>query len=208
MHRIYKFKPKDTFVSKLLRANEHLTAERSISQHVIKGLYEALKQEKKRRKRGKRLNLLGEDDSGAQFFSPIRVQAAREYQAIKEEDELIKRQGITERKAQAAAKKKQKEEDKEKRAAAAAERRRIAEDTKAAKAAEKQAQIELRETAKRKKEERARLFKVTKKPSQPRKIAKKQVNRPITTINKEEIMEEVRTTLRGRLVHRPKRLDN
>ena len=101
-------------MSKLLCVNKHLTAERSISQHVIKGLLKALKQEKKRRKRGKRLNLLGEDDSGAQFFSPIRVQAAREYQAIKAEDELIKRQGIAERKAQAAAKKKQKEEDKEK----------------------------------------------------------------------------------------------
>ena len=136
MHRIYKFKPKDTFVSKLLRANEYLTGERSISQHVIKGLLEALKQEKKRRKRGKRLNLLGEEDSGAQFFSPTRIQSAREYQAIKEEDELIKRQGIVERKAQAAAKKKQKEEDKEKRAAAAAERQQITEETKAVKAAE------------------------------------------------------------------------
>ena len=72
----------------------------------------------------------------------------------------------------------------------------------------KQAQIELQETAKRKKKERARLFKVTKKPSQPRKIAKKQVNRPITIIDKEEVIEEIRTTLRGRLVYRPKRLDN
>ena len=59
----YKFKPKDIFLSKLLRANEYLAAERSISQHVIKGLLKALKQEKKRRKRGKRLNLLSEDKS-------------------------------------------------------------------------------------------------------------------------------------------------
>ena len=139
MHRIYKFKPKNTFVSKLLRANKHLTAERSISQHVIKELYKALKQEKKRQKKGKRLNLLGEDNSRAQFFSLIRMQAAREYQAIKEKDELIKKQNITERKAQAAVKKKQKKKNKEKRAAAAVERRRIAENTKAAKTAERQA---------------------------------------------------------------------
>ena len=79
MHRIYKFKPKDTFISKLLRANKHLTAERSINQHVIKELYKTLKQKKKRRKRGKRLNLLNKDDFGAQFFSLIRVQTAREY---------------------------------------------------------------------------------------------------------------------------------
>ena len=195
-------------MSKILRVIERLTAERSINKHVINGLLEALKQEKKRRKRGKRLNLLGEEDSGAQFFSPTRIQAAREYQVIKEEDELIKKQGISERKARAAAKKKQKEEDKEKRAAATAERRRIVEETKAAKAAERQAQKELREAAKREKEERARLFEVAKKPPQPRKTTKKQVNRSMTTIDEEEVIEEVRTTLRGRLVHRPKRLDN
>ena len=91
MHRIYKFKPKDIFVLKLLRVNKHLIAERSISQYVIKGLLEALKQEKKRRKRNKRLNLLNEEDSGAQFFSLTRIQAVREYQAIKEENKLIKR---------------------------------------------------------------------------------------------------------------------
>ena len=207
LQRTYKFKPKNTFISKLLRANEYLAAERSINQHIIKGLLKALKQEKKRRKRGKRLNLLGEDESGPQFFSPSRVQAAREYQAIKEEDELIKRQGIEERKVQAAAKRKQKEEEKEKRAAAAAEKKLLAEEMKATKAAERQAQRELREAAKREKEERERLWKVAKRPPQVKKTVKRQVSRPITTID-EEVMEEVRTTSRGRLVHRPKRLNN
>ena len=106
---------------------------------MIKELLKALKQERKRRQRGKRLNLLSEDDSGAQFFSPIRIEAVREYQAVKEEDEFIKKQGITERKAQAAAKKKLKEEDKKKRTAATTERRRITEERKATNSTERQA---------------------------------------------------------------------
>ena len=73
---------------------------------MIKRLYKAFKQEKKRRKRNKRLNLFGENDFGAQFFSLIKVQAAREYQTIKEKNKLIKKQSIIERKAQAAVKKK------------------------------------------------------------------------------------------------------
>ena len=94
VHRAYTFKPTESLLSKILRANERLAAEQSISQHVIRGLLEALKQEKKRRRRGQRLNLLGEDNSGAQLFSPTRVLAAREYQAIKEEDERLKTEGI------------------------------------------------------------------------------------------------------------------
>ena len=35
--------------------------------------------EKKKRRRGKRLNLLGQEDSGPQFWSPIKVVVVREY---------------------------------------------------------------------------------------------------------------------------------
>ena len=208
LHRVYRFKPKDTFISKLLRANERLAAEYSISQHVIKGLIEAFQQEKKRRNRGKRLNLLGEEDSGPQFFSPSRVQAAREHQAVKEEDELAKKQAIEDRKAQAVAKKKQKEEDKEKKAAALAERRRIAAEVKATKAAERQARKELKETAKQEKEEQLTLRRVSKEPSDARKTGKQKVQRPIAAIVEEEVEKEVRVTSHGRLVHRPKHLDD
>ena len=61
--------------------------------------------EKKKRRRGKKLNLLGQEDSRLQFFSPLKVQTAREFQALKEENEIIKRQKIEERKAQKATKK-------------------------------------------------------------------------------------------------------
>ena len=208
MGRVYKYKPKDTFISKFLRANERLAAEHSINQHVVKGLIEALRQEKKRRNKGKRLNLLGEEDSGPQFFSPARVQAAREYQAVKEEDELAKRQAIEDRKAQAVVKKKQKEEDKEKKAAALAERRRMAEEAKATKAAERQAQKELKEAAKQEKEEQLALRRVSKEPSDVRKTGKQKVRRRMATIVEEEVEKEVRVTSHGRLVHRPKHLDD
>ena len=39
--------------------------------------------EKKKRRRSKRLNLLDQEDSGPQFWSPIKIVAAREYQALK-----------------------------------------------------------------------------------------------------------------------------
>ena len=48
------------------------------------GLLETLKNEKKRRQRGKRLNLVGEEDSGAQLFYALRVRAALAYKAEKE----------------------------------------------------------------------------------------------------------------------------
>ena len=80
--------------------------------HVVKGLTKALKHEKKRRQRGQRLNLLGEDDSGPQFFSPGRVQGARDYQDQKDINEAQRQQDIADKKAAAAIKKAQKEADK------------------------------------------------------------------------------------------------
>ena len=68
--------------------------------------------EKKKRRRGKKLNLLGQEDSRLQFFNLLKVQTAREFQALKEENEIIERQEIEERKAQRAVKKQQKEEEK------------------------------------------------------------------------------------------------
>ena len=66
---------------------------------MIKGLQEALKMEKKKRRKGKKLNLLGQEDSRPQFFSPLKVQTAREFQALKEENKIIERQEIEEKKA-------------------------------------------------------------------------------------------------------------
>ena len=83
VQRQYHNQPNSPLLKKLFRANERLASQYSVDQHIVKGLTVSLRNEKKKRQRGKRLNLLGEEDSGPQFFSPQRVQAARQFQATK-----------------------------------------------------------------------------------------------------------------------------
>ena len=94
----------------------------SCNQHVIRGLEQALKNEKKKRQRGKQLNLIGKEDAGAQFFGSQEIQAVRDYQATKEEEEAQRQQGIINRKALTAANKQQKEKKKLQKAEIAAEK--------------------------------------------------------------------------------------
>ena len=121
IHRAYKFNPTLTKLSKIFRANERLAAEQSISKHVVRGLQEALKDEKKRRTRGKRLNILGLEDSEPQFYSPVKVQAAREFQSTKEVEEALRRLNIDEKKQLSIAKKEEKRKERVERLKAAAE---------------------------------------------------------------------------------------
>ena len=205
IHRVYIFEPQTLLMSKILHANERLAAEHAIDQHVISGLLEAFKYEKKRRQKGKRLNLLGQEESGPQFFSPSRVQAAREYQALKDENEILHRQGIEERKAEKAAKKKQKEEEKTRKAAAFAEKKRIALETKAMKAAERQAQLELREAAKGEKKEQLQLQKKSTMQFKVQKRQKKEVRRPTTMEKTVDVEKVVLHSSKGRQLQRNKR---
>jgi hypothetical protein len=69
---------------KIMQANIQLAAQVSIQQHIIKGLTRALKLEKKKRQRGKALNLVGEEDSGPQFYSLGRIRHAQDFQGEKE----------------------------------------------------------------------------------------------------------------------------
>jgi hypothetical protein len=48
----------------IFRGYEELAAKDSINQHIIKGLQQSLKLEKRKRQKGKRLNLIGEEDYG------------------------------------------------------------------------------------------------------------------------------------------------
>jgi hypothetical protein len=74
-----------------MNANTRLAAQNSIANHTISGLIGALKTEKRKRNRGKRLNLLGEEDGGPQFFSPSRVLRAKTYSGEKEAQEQAER---------------------------------------------------------------------------------------------------------------------
>ena len=73
----YRIAPNSPLLAKVFLANERLTAQHSIDQHTLKGLMDTLKAEKKKRQRGKRLNLLGEEGSRPQFFSPARIEAIK-----------------------------------------------------------------------------------------------------------------------------------
>ena len=103
--KAFKGNPKPELLEKLFRANLTLATQHEIDHHIEQGLIKALKDEKKRRRRGKKLNLLGEEDSGPQFFSPARIQAARDYQESKETNEALRKQEINDKKSAAACQK-------------------------------------------------------------------------------------------------------
>jgi membrane protein involved in colicin uptake len=141
------------------------------------GLSEALRLERKRRKKGRKLNLQGKDDHGPQFWSPTQVRAARAFQAQKDADEQANRERIADNKAKAIANKAQKEALKAERALQAEARRQHALEEKARKAEEK-AQKQAEKAAKKAAAEAKKAAKLASlsvpKPKTPAK-AKKQV---------------------------------
>ena len=116
-----------------------LAAMLEVQHHVTRGLHKALHLEKKRRQRGKRLNLLGEEGVRPIFFSPSKVQRAKALQQAKETEAQQKKDLQVERKTQQAAKKQQKEQEKAERAVLQENRRREMQEKKAQQAAEVQA---------------------------------------------------------------------
>ncbi|SLM35930.1 hypothetical protein LPUS_05337 [Lasallia pustulata] len=171
---------------------------------MILGLTAALREEKRRRKRGKRLNLLGEEESGLQCFSPGRVTAARTWQVEKEEEEQQHRQDIKSRKALVAFKKLQKEEEKLQKAAVAVERQRLAVEAKTAKAALSQAQKELQEEAKRHKRPDLKLQKRSTGSYKILKTLIKQARQPRSPVTAQEEEVALLATSKGRRVQLPR----
>ncbi|TKA39472.1 hypothetical protein B0A49_13736 [Cryomyces minteri] len=140
----------------LLRASEKLATKLEISQHENQGSKRALVQEKKKRKRGKRLILYeeGENPGQARFFSPSRVERARQQAADEAVAERQRKQAIQNRKLQVARARVEKAREKEERKAARVSAREAAkaeqEREKAERAAKKAAQqaTKLTQTAK------------------------------------------------------------
>jgi hypothetical protein len=77
----YLKNPSPRKLTKLFKANELLAAESSIQAFRADGLEVALKLEKKKRTRGKRLGLNGKEVVGAQLFGVAEIQEARDFQA-------------------------------------------------------------------------------------------------------------------------------
>jgi hypothetical protein len=74
--KTYTKNPTKEAFRKLTKANETNAAKASIAEHRAEGLKEALLIEKKKRRRGKKLNLTGEPSGKAQFFGIAEVLAA------------------------------------------------------------------------------------------------------------------------------------
>ena len=205
VQKIYTRAPTSALLAKIFEANLRLAAQHAIDLHMQNNLIEALKQEKKRRQQGKRLNLLGIDDNGPQFFSPSWVQAARDYQTSKDADEAERQQGILNRKVDAAAKKLQKEKEKEEKAENAAVRRQLQVETAAQKAAKKLALQQAKQTAAALKKQQLateKLLKIPKKAGKQRKTQAQIVNSDATAPEAEVVISG---TSRTRTIHRPKR---
>jgi len=114
IHRAYQREPTKKKLELIFRSHEKLSAQVSVDQHIIRNLRYALKTEKTKRKKNKRLNLVGEESNGPQFFSPARINAAINYQAEKEGQEEAEKQARIENKARKAKEKEEKEAQKKK----------------------------------------------------------------------------------------------
>ena len=148
VHKAFKKDPTAKRLTFIMNANTRLAAQNSIANHTISGLIRALKTEKRKRNRGKRLNLLGEEDSGPQFFSPSQVLRAKAYSGEKRAQEQAERDRIENNKATALAKRIQKEEERAARDVQALIRKQEAAEKKLQKALEIQARKDQREAAK------------------------------------------------------------
>lgn len=106
LHRLVIKAPTPGKMRILFKATTKLAARHEIDLHDKTGLYEALVIEKKKRQRGRKLNLKGEPSGGAQLFDEGDIQEAQDYQAAKDAEEAAekarkaaKRDAIAARKA-------------------------------------------------------------------------------------------------------------
>ena len=191
----------------LFRSASQLAAQHSIDQHEINGLRTALQLEKKKRQRGKRLNLLGEEDSGPQFFSPSRVRKANAVQAAKEAEEQQKRDDIANCKAHTAAKREQMKAEKADRALQQAAWRQLAQEAKALQEAGIQARKEQRLAQKEAKEAAQKAKRQSTAVTKGRKRGIGQVVQAEEAIHAKRLKVVSWTTSRGRAVVRPQHLN-
>lgn len=151
-----------SILRRLFKSAEQASAEREIANFRAAGLREALDIERKKRQRGKKLNLLGEvADGSGQFFSGVEIKAALESQKRKEDDFLKEKE-------EKEAKKQQNAIDREvKKALAAQEKKLKAEQMAEQRAVDRQVKAE----AKKQETEQARAAK--KEAREAEKVAKK-----------------------------------
>ena len=114
--REYKANPTKETLDAIFRSQERLAAQYEIDKYMKQGLLETLKDEKKKRKRGKRLNLVGGEDNGAQLFDSARVRTALNYQEEKDAIVIVEKAKKDTKKMQIVENKKRKEEEAQEKA--------------------------------------------------------------------------------------------
>lgn len=77
---------KNTYIQAMFQKSEKLVTEIDILEFENKGFIEALKIEKQKKSKGKRLNLLDEKNNNLQLFFASRVKAAQEFLIQKKVD--------------------------------------------------------------------------------------------------------------------------
>ena len=128
-----------------------------------------------------------------------RLQAVKDWQAVKDTNEALRQQEIVDKKTLTAAKKQQKELDKIERA----QLRQQAAEIKVQKVVEKQAQIKLKEVGNKNDKEQLKSA----GPQKVQKTHKKQAREPDNTIITQQVEEIILTTSRGRRLQCPQRFD-
>lgn len=201
LHRKIKQEPTDgNNLDKLLRASERLAARQEILTHEVTGLRRAIQHEKRKRNRGKRLNLVGDEAGGPILFSPDQVLRARTVLEQKEQEQVDRKARIEARKVAAAVAREKRAQEKVEKAEAMALRRQERAAEKAQLAEERAA----RKEAKKAFTTSQTLDKSTKKAFTKRKRA--------TTIRDEVVVveeeEEVKIGLQGRSIRLPRRYKN
>jgi DDE superfamily endonuclease len=126
----------------LLRAAEKFATEKDILRHENNGLRNTIKDEKKKRKRGKPLGLMDNDDAPGQalFFSPAKINRARQRILERQEADHQQKQARAEQRLQKAITRSEREREKEERQTALAEQRAVAKVEKKRQQAEKRAE--------------------------------------------------------------------
>jgi len=122
----------------LFKANECLAAQHAVDEHTKQGLIETVKDEKKKRQCGKKLNVLGEENHGPQFFSPATIKHAQNIQAAKTAEVEAEKAWIASNKIANAEKKARREVEKAEKAL----QHQLVKEAKAQIAAEKKARKE------------------------------------------------------------------
>ena len=112
----YRKNPTKLKLEKLFKANIELSTQASLDQHTKEGLLRALKEEKRGRVYGKRLNVLGEEYTKPIYFSVANIQLAQARLAEKEAFEKSERVRIDAKKATQAENKVRREAEKAEKA--------------------------------------------------------------------------------------------